>query len=39
MNFSKFLDKFILPDKRGFKLMETRRAESFLLSSQAPFVK
>ena len=38
MNFRKFPKKFILLDKREFKLPETRRAESLLPPSQPPFI-
>jgi len=37
-NFSKFLKKFEHLDKRGFELMERRRAGSFLPPGQSPFI-
>jgi len=36
-NFMKFPKKFNLQDKRGFILMETRRAERLLPPGQPPF--
>jgi len=35
---TKLLGKFRLPDKRGFELMEKRRAENLLSRSQPPFI-
>jgi len=37
-NFAKLPRKTELPEKRGFRLMEMRRAERFLSLGQAPFI-
>jgi len=34
----KLPERFELPDKRGFELLETRRADSFLLPGQPPLI-
>jgi len=35
---NELLEKFELPDKSGFELLEKRRAKSFLPAGQPPFI-